>query len=80
MTKPKPATVGEREEMRRFKLTLDEVRSSGHAKEARRIDAVVKRAFNDGVVACRYGMSECASDQQVYAKYAAKYGVKGSGK
>lgn len=80
MTKPKPATVGEREEMRRFKLTLDEVRSSGHAKEARRIDAVVKKAFTHGESSM---VLLVAGGQQNYAKHKelrAKYGVKGSGK
>jgi len=42
--KPKPATAGEKIEMRRFGLTLDEVRNSGHKDDARRIDAAIRRA------------------------------------
>jgi hypothetical protein len=42
--KPKPATAGEKIEMTRFGLTLDEVRNSGHKDDARRIDAAIRRA------------------------------------
>ncbi len=42
--KPKPATVGEKIEMRRIGLTLDEVRNNGHKDDARRIDAAIRRA------------------------------------
>jgi hypothetical protein len=41
--KPKPATAGEKIEMKRFGLTLDEVRHSGHKDDARRTDAAIRR-------------------------------------
>lgn len=80
MAKRKP-TVGEREEMRRFKLTLEEVRSSGHAKDARRIDRAVRKAAKESFwlghdyrIVYAAGRSKMAS--QIADKLCAKYGVK----
>jgi hypothetical protein len=42
--KPKPATAGEKMEMKRFGLTMDDVRNSGHKDDARRIDSAILRA------------------------------------
>lgn len=79
MAKRKP-TVGEKVVCGHNTQSLERLRESPmyimDRKLARRIDRAVRQAFNDGCVAGRFVLSDCASDKQVYAKYAAKYGVK----
>ena len=41
--KLKPATVGEKIEMRRFGLMLAQVRADGYSEDARRIEAALRR-------------------------------------
>ena len=81
MTNPKPATVGEREVCKFTGLWLANVRrNKASSKLARRIDAVVNKAFKDGEKYGPYSAGKYTGDRAVYLKICAKYGVKGSGK
>ena len=44
MAKPKPATAGEKIEMRRCGLTLDELRRCGNSIDAANVDRAIARA------------------------------------
>lgn len=44
MKKPKPATAGEKIEMRRCGLTLDELRRCGNSIDAANVDRAIARA------------------------------------
>ena len=59
-SKPKPATAGEKIEMKRFGLTLAEVRSSGHAVTADCTDAAIRRKVQKERERCLAWASMCA--------------------
>lgn len=79
MPKPKPATLGEWEVCKVWRITIDELRTLESCrilrKLARRFDVVVKRAFEDGRF-YEYQASVERPAVETVQKYAAKYGVK----
>ncbi len=81
MTNPKPATVGEREVCKFTGLSLASVRQNNvTSKLARRFDAVVKRAFKDGIAANALYLCSHPDAADGRRKLLAKYGVKARGK
>lgn len=51
--KPKPATAGEKIEMKRCGLTLDELRSCGNSIDAANVDRAIARAVKRERLRCQ---------------------------